>query len=162
LGANRRAAELTGIPARRYVLGAFVCSGVIVAGASVVLASRLQIGTVSTGPDYLLPVFVGALLGSTTIKPGRANAWGTVIAVMLLGIGIAGLQQMGGSYFIVPLFNGSTLILGVGLAGWASRRVRRARPVLREDRGDRPSARGVAPPTPTSIVEKHPARQPIP
>lgn len=133
LGANRRAAELTGIRARRYVIGVFVAAGVIVAAASVLLASRLQIGTVSTGPDFLLPVFVGALLGSTTIKPGRANAWGTVVAVLLLGIGIAGLQQLGGDYFIVPLFNGSTLIIGVGLAGYAARRVRRARPVVRSE-----------------------------
>jgi len=137
LGANRRAAELTGIPARRYVIGAFVASGVVVAAAGVLLASRLQIGTVSTGPDFLLPVFVGALLGSTTIKPGRANAWGTVVAVLLLGIGIAGLQQLGGDYFIVPLFNGSTLIIGVGLAGYAARRVRRVRPVLAH--GDAPT-----------------------
>ena len=142
LGANRRAAELTGIPSRRYVIGAFAASGVIVAAAGVLLASRLQIGTVSTGPDFLLPVFVGALLGSTTVKPGRANAWGTVIAVLLLGIGIAGLQQLGGDYFIVPLFNGSTLIIGVGLAGYAARRVQRTRNALR--------------PTPTAESEREP------
>ena len=127
LGGNRRAAELTGIPSRRYVIGAFMLSGTIVAFAGVILASRLRLGSVSTGPDYLLPVFVGAMLGSTTIKPGRPNAWGTVIAVALLSIGIAGFEQIGGGYFVTPLFNGSTLIVGVGVAGFASRRIRRPR-----------------------------------
>jgi ribose transport system permease protein len=128
LGGNRRAAELTGISSRRYVIGAFMASGAIVAVAGVVLASRLQIADVGNGPDYLLPTFVGAMLGSTTIKPGRPNPAGTIVAVLVLGIGIAGFQQIGGStYFIVPLFNGTTLVVGVGLAGYASRRVRRVR-----------------------------------
>jgi ribose transport system permease protein len=122
LGANRRAAELTGISSRRIILGTYVIGGVIVALAAVILASRLRTGSVSTGPDYLLPVFVGAILGSTTIIPGRPNAWGTVVAVLLLGIGIAGLQQLGAQFFVVPLFNGVTLILGVGLAAYSSGR----------------------------------------
>ncbi|MCU1415712.1 MAG: sugar transporter permease [Microbacteriaceae bacterium] len=132
LGSNRRASELTGISSRRVILGVFVAAGVIVAIAGVVLASSLRIGSVSTGPDYLLPVFVGAILGSTTIKPGRPNAWGTVVAVVLLGIGIAGLEQIGASFFVEPLFNGATLIVGVGVAGYASRRTRRVRRQLVE------------------------------
>lgn len=133
VGANRRAAELTGISSARIVLGVFAATGLIVAIAAVILGSSLRIGSVSTGPDYLLPVFVGAILGSTTIKPGRPNAWGTVVAVLVLGIGIAGLQQIGASFFVSPLFNGVTLILGVGLAGYASRRTRRARRVILTD-----------------------------
>jgi ribose transport system permease protein len=136
LGGNRRAAELSGIPARRYIIGAFMASGMIVAFAGVLLASRLQIGDVSNGPDFLLPIFVGAMLGSTTIKPGRANPAGTLVAVFVLGIGIAGFQQLGGStQFIVPLFNGVTLVAGVGLAGFAARRISRVRrpPTHREE-----------------------------
>ncbi len=127
IGGNRRAAELTGIRSRRFVIGAFVAAGALVSVAGVVLSSRLQIGDVGNGPDFLLPTFVGALLGSTTIKPGRANPWGTLVAVFVLGVGIAGFQQLGGSYFITPLFNGSTLIIGVGAAGYAARRIRKAR-----------------------------------
>lgn len=130
LGSNRRAAELAGIPTGRYVIGTFVVAGGITGLTGVVLASRLQLGDVSTGPDYLLPVFVGAMLGSTTIRQGRSNPLGTIVAVATLGIGIAGLQQLGGSYFVLPLFNGSTLIIGVGLAAFAGRRARRGRPGL--------------------------------
>jgi len=127
IGANRRAAELVGIPIDRYVTGAFVASGVITAFAGLVLASRLQVGQSNIGPEYLLPAFVGALLGATTIKPGRVNAWGTLIAVLVLAIGISGIQQMGASFFVEPLFNGLTLIVAVGLAGFAARRRLRAR-----------------------------------
>jgi len=126
VGSNRRAAELVGVRTRRYVIGAFMVSGFTTAFTGVVLASRLQVGQSSVGPEYLLPAFVGVLLGATTIKPGRVNALGTVVAVLILAIGIAGLQQLGGQFFVEPLFNGSTLIVAVGLAAYAARRRQQA------------------------------------
>jgi ribose transport system permease protein len=126
VGSNRRAAELVGVRTSRYVIGAFVVSGLTTSFAGVILASKLQVGQSSVGPEYLLPAFVGALLGATTIKPGRVNALGTVVAVLILAIGIAGLEQLGGEFFVAPLFNGSTLIVAVGLAAYAARRRQRA------------------------------------
>ena len=74
------------------------------------------------GQEFLLPAFVGALLGATTVKPGRVNVWGTVVAVLILAVGISGIQQMGGAFYVEPLFNGATLVIAVGMAGWAARR----------------------------------------
>lgn len=122
IGSNERAAELIGIPITRYVIGAFVASGIITAIAGIVLGAKLQVGQSNIGPEYLLPAFVGALLGSTTVRPGRVNVWGTIIAVLILAVGISGIQQMGASFFIEPLFNGLTLIVAVGLAGYFARR----------------------------------------
>lgn len=122
IGSNRRAAELIGIPSRRLVMGAFMVSGMVVALAGVILAARLQVAQSSVGPEFLLPAFVGALLGATTVKPGRVNAAGTIIAVLVLAVGIAGLQQLGNSFFVEPIFQGSALIISVGLAGFAARR----------------------------------------
>ena len=72
--------------------------------------------------DYLLPALVGAFLGTTTIKPGRVNVLGTIVGVMILAIGISGIQQLGGEFFIEPLFNGTTLVVAIALAGFAQRR----------------------------------------
>lgn len=122
IGANPRAATLNGIPSRRYVIGAFVASGLLGAIAGIVLAARLRIGQASVGLEYLLPALVGAFLGSTTIKPGRVNVWGTIIGVAILAVGISGIQQLGGEFFIEPLFNGVTLLVAIGLAGYAQRK----------------------------------------
>ncbi len=130
VGANPRAAELVGIPRRRIVIYAFVGSGVVTAFAGVLLAAQQQIGDPSAGNSYLLPAFVGALLGSTTIKPGRANAVGTLVAVAVLAIGLSGLQQEGAAFWVTPLFNGLTLLAAVGLAGFAARRRQRAGAVV--------------------------------
>jgi ribose transport system permease protein len=126
LGFNRRAAELSGISTRRVGILAFAASGLIVGIAAVLLAARLQVGNTSTGPDYLIPAFAGALLGKTTVKPGRPNVWGTVIAVFVLAIGITGLELYGGAFYVENLFDGTTLIVAVGTAGFVSRRRRTA------------------------------------
>ncbi|CAM5299991.1 ABC transporter permease [Streptomyces aurantiogriseus] len=126
IGSNARAADLVGIPTRRYGIYAFAGSGIVVGCAGVLLAAQQQIGNPSVGMDYLLPAFVGALLGSTAIKPGRANAAGTVVAVAVLAIGLAGIQQLGAEFWAMSLFNGGTLLLAVGLAGYSARRRLRA------------------------------------
>ncbi|MFM2365477.1 MAG: hypothetical protein RIR95_84, partial [Pseudomonadota bacterium] len=117
IGANQRAAELNGIPTRKFVVGAFVSSGLLTALTGVLLASKLRIGQASVGLEFLLPALVGAFLGSTTIKPGRVNVWGTIVGVMILAVGISGIQQFGGSFWVEPMFNGLTLLIAIGIAG---------------------------------------------
>jgi ribose transport system permease protein len=142
IGSNPRAAELSGIPKRRYVIFAFAASGLITASAGVVLGSKLQIGQANVGNEFLLPAFVGALLGSTAIRVGRVNVWGTLVAVAVLAVGISGIEQLGSSFFVEPLFNGTTLLIAVGLAGFAARR--RVRIGVREDERAMQSARELA------------------
>jgi len=122
IGANPKAAQLNGIAVRKHVMGAFVASGMLSGFAGVLLASKLQIGQASVGLEFLLPALVGAFLGSTTIRPGRVNVWGTLVGVAILAIGISGIQQFGGAFFVEPLFNGLTLLVSIGIAGWAQQR----------------------------------------
>ena len=122
IGANQRAAQLNGIPTRKYVIGAFMCSGTLTAITGVLLAAKLRIGQASVGLEFLLPALVGAFLGSTTIKPGRVNVWGTIVGVAILAVGISGIQQFGGSFWVEPMFNGVTLLVSIGIAGYAQRR----------------------------------------
>jgi ribose transport system permease protein len=122
IGANPKAAALNGIPVRKFVMGAFISSGTLTALAGVLLASKLRIGQASVGLEYLLPALVGAFLGSTTIKPGRVNVWGTIIGVVILAVGISGIQQFGGSFWVEPMFNGVTLLVAIGIAGYAQRK----------------------------------------
>ncbi|WP_367324950.1 ABC transporter permease [Streptomyces sp. HUAS ZL42] len=133
VGSNPRAAELVGIPIRKYTVCAFAASGLIVGFAGVLLAAQQQLGNPSVGLDYLLPAFVGALLGSTAIKPGRPNAPGTLVAVAVLAVGLTGIAQLGADFWTVPLFYGGTLLLAVGLAGYAARRRLRTGAVAARD-----------------------------
>ena len=122
IGASPKAAALNGIPVRKYVMGSFIASGLLTALAGVLLAAKLRIGQASVGLEFLLPALVGSFLGSTTIKPGRVNVWGTVIGIVILAVGISGIQQFGGSFWVEPMFNGVTLLIAIGIAGYAQRR----------------------------------------
>lgn len=126
IGSNARAAELSGLNVPRYVMGAFIGSGVLCALAGVLLASILRAATPSVGPEYLLPAFAGVLLGATSIKPGRVNVVGTVLAVLVLAFSFSGVQQLGAAFYVEYFFNGGILILAVSLSVYAAIRRRKA------------------------------------
>lgn len=123
VGANPRAAELMGIKRSRYIYGAMITSGMVTAVAGFLLAAR-QMGNVQSniGSDFLLPALTAAFIGSTTIRPGRVNALGTVVGIFIAVIGISGLLQIfPGNFFLTPLFNGLTLVAAITIASVASR-----------------------------------------
>ncbi|MBH2730952.1 ABC transporter permease [Serratia marcescens] len=122
VGGNPAAARLNGISVNRFTIGAFIASSVLTGFSGVLIAAEQGVGQANVGMDYLLPALVGAFLGSTTIRPGRVNVWGTVVGIAILAIGIAGIQQFGGEFWVEPLFNGATLLLSITLAGYAQRR----------------------------------------
>lgn len=122
-GANPDAARLSGVRIRRFRFWSLVSCSTIAAVAGVMLASSLNSVSQTVGPEYLLPAFSAAFLGTTQIKPGRFNVWGTIVAILLLGTGIQGLQLAGGDIWITNIFFGAALILALS----TSLIVRRAR-----------------------------------
>lgn len=122
VGGNPTAARLNGINIKKYTIVPFIVSSVITAFTGVLISAQQGVGQASVGMDYLLPALVGAFLGSTTIRPGRINVWGTVVGIAILAIGISGIQQFGGAFWVEPLFNGATLLLSITIAGYAQRK----------------------------------------
>lgn len=154
VGANPAAARLTGIPRRRYVVGAMVASGVLTAVAGILLSSsQAGVAQSNIGSEYLLPALAAAFLGSTTIKPGRVNALGTILGVSIATIGISGLQQLlPGQFYLEPLFNGLTLVAAITIASLASRRR-----VARAEAQPAKAAQPASPhdPSPTDALPQH-------
>lgn len=116
-GANPEASRLAGVPTRRYVFSTLVVCGLGASVAGVLLSAQTVSISAQLGPAYLLPAYAAAFLGSTQIKPGRFNIWGTVLALAMLGTGIAGLQLVGGeALYVGDYFNGGALLVAVGAA----------------------------------------------
>lgn len=125
IGVGRETVRLAGIPTARLRVLAFTISGAMAGVAGVLQTATVGAAHPDAGPDFLLPAFAAAFLGATTIKPGRFNVLGTIVALFLLAIGIAGLQQLGAPFWVAPVFNGGALLVAVGLA--ATRRLRGSR-----------------------------------
>ncbi len=139
IGGNRQAALLSGIKVDRLIIASFVGSAVLAGFAGVMISSRLGSAQPGLGPQFLLPAFAAAFLGATTIRPGRFNLVGTVVAVYTLAFAITGLQQSGVPSWFEYVFNGIALIVAVGLSNQVvqlrQRRARRRRLRAFSDRG---------------------------
>lgn len=112
-GANRDAARLAGIRTKRLTFWAMVTCGLIASLAGALLASNLNAVNETLGPQYLLPAYAAAFLGTTQFKLGRFNVWGTILAVFIIGVGIQGLQLGGANIWVTNIFSGAALILAV-------------------------------------------------
>lgn len=128
VGRGRSVSRLSGVRVDRVRLGAMVASGGISALAGVLYAGTSGEADPSSAQALLLPAFAAAFLGSTAIKPGRFNPWGSFIAVYFLVTGITGLQLQGIAAFVQQLFYGTALVAAVAL-----RQILRRRAVLEEE-----------------------------
>ena len=75
---------------------------------------------------------------------GRVNIWGTIFGVLILAVGISGIQQLGGAFFVEPLFNGTTLVISIALAAFAQRQRSVVRPTRALNRGAKEIPKGSA------------------
>ena len=117
-GGSEQVARLVGIRVGLLKTMAFVIAGMLAA-----LAGSLQLGLSGAanptfGSNLLLPAFAAVFLGSTTVRPGFFNVWGTILAIILLAVGFSGLSLAGAPFWMEPVFDGAALIVGVLLSRW--------------------------------------------
>lgn len=124
VNANRVVARLAGIHVDRVRMGGLIMTAVLAGIAGIILAGQNGAANPQAGSYYLLPAFAGAFLGSTTIKPGTFNAFGTWVAVYFLITGITGLVYLGFAGWPEQVFYGASLLVAVSLGVLARRRRR--------------------------------------
>ncbi|GAA1851802.1 ABC transporter permease [Pseudonocardia ailaonensis] len=116
-GFNREAARLAGVKTARIQASALVASAFLAGLTGIVITAQLGAGSPTGGNSYLLPAFAGVFVGATQIRPGRFNAWGTVLAVILLGTLTIGLALATVPQWAQQLATGLVLIAALVIAG---------------------------------------------
>lgn len=116
VGGNPAAARLAGIDVDRIKILGFVLSGTCAALVGVLLASRLGSGTTSAGDGYLLTAFASVFLGSATLRDGEFHIFGTFVGALIIAFGFNGLNIFGAPTWSQYVFQGSILIIAVGLS----------------------------------------------
>jgi ribose transport system permease protein len=114
VGFNERAARLSGVKTRHLRFASLLVSGIVVGIGGVLLTSQVSAGSPDIGPPYLLNAFAAAFLGATQLG-GRFNAWGTVVAVLLLGTGDTGLNLVAAPTWVPSMFSGLVLLAALVL-----------------------------------------------
>ena len=120
-GFNPNAARLADIRVNKLRYCSLLTSAGLAGFGGVMLASSLAAGSPSAGTSYLLPAFATVFVGATIFKQGRFNAWGTIVAVIMLGTGTVGLGLVAAPLWAADMFTGVVLIAALGASVYQTR-----------------------------------------
>jgi ribose transport system permease protein len=124
VGGNPVAARLSGVRVERVRVVVLVIAGACAAVAGVLLASVSGSAAVDGGDSYLLSAYAAAFFGSAVLREGQFHIVGTLVGVLTVAVGFNAIALIGLNASWQYLFQGSLLILGVGVATFARRRAR--------------------------------------
>ncbi|MFC9843227.1 ABC transporter permease [Streptomyces sp. NPDC060223] len=112
-GANPAAAELSGIPTARRVITAHMLSGLLAALAGFMAAVSTGTFRASIGDDFMLPSFLGAVLGGTLLTGGVVSVIGALLGTSLVGVIRKGLDLLGVGLESLNIYLGCVLLLAL-------------------------------------------------
>ena len=122
LGSNRSAARLVGIRTKLMIGTTFVVGGAICGAGGILQVAQSGSADPNLANTLLLPALAAAFLSAASIRPGRYNVGGVLVAVYFLAVLNSGLNLAGAAEFVSDFVNGTALIVGVGLAVRLGRR----------------------------------------
>jgi ribose transport system permease protein len=125
-GANRHAAELSGIPTARIVMMVFAFAGLMAGLAGLMNVGRLGSAQPDAGTELLLPAIAAVVLGGTSLFGGRGGIGYTLIGLLLYGVIDNGLDQLDIDPYIKPFVRGLLFLTAIGLNVLMLRIARRA------------------------------------
>jgi ribose transport system permease protein len=118
-GARTSAAELSGVRVRRVIILCHMLAGALAGVAGLMLVARNGAAIPSMagqlGQDWLLPAFLGPVLGGTLLSGGFASPVGTLLGSFLLTLLTNGLLLLQIGEFWVEAVLGGLLLVAVVL-----------------------------------------------
>lgn len=112
-GSNPHGAALLGLPGRSLVIIGFLASGLLSAGAGVVLAISLNSASPVVGGDLLLLSIAACLIGGSRLEGGTGSVVGTVLALLALLALQTGMDLVGVSSYWQQVVRGSVLLVAL-------------------------------------------------
>ena len=124
IGGNEKAALYAGIKTARYVVLAYVISGICAAIAGIVFTARLKSVDAPLASGYELTAIAIAVIGGTALSGGVGSPWRTLLGSVAFAAGLNLLAIWGIGTWYQNLAIGVVLILSVGLSKTSRNRLR--------------------------------------
>ena len=124
VGANERAARVSGVNVPRVVLAAYGLSGLLCAIAAIMNASYELNVNAGFGSDWLLPSFITAVLGGVALTGGEVSVVGILLAALFYDSLQSGLTIINVPSYWIELPQGCVLLAAVLLDQMRRRRAR--------------------------------------
>lgn len=115
IGANEKAAMLSGIHVNRVRIIAYALTGVLAAFAGVLLASRLMSGTPTAGNGIELQVLAAAVIGGASLRGGEGTILGAFLGVVFVALINNTMTMLAVSIYWQMIVIGSVLVAAVAL-----------------------------------------------
>ena len=111
IGGNPTAAELSGIPVRRYKTMVYTFSGLMAGIAGILFLARANSAQAVDTIGYEFDSIVAVVVGGTSLMGGKGGVAQTLLGVVLLAAVRNGLNMMGASIYLQLVAVGVILIL---------------------------------------------------
>ncbi|MCV0426985.1 MAG: ABC transporter permease [Roseibium sp.] len=115
IGANEKAAMLSGIAVNRVRIIAYILTGVLAALAGVLLASRLMSGTPTAGNALELQVLAAAVIGGASLRGGEGTILGAFLGVVFVALINNAMTMLAVSIYWQMIVIGAVLVCAVAL-----------------------------------------------
>jgi ribose transport system permease protein len=86
IGANPKAALLSGIQVERMQIFAFALMGLLAGLAGMAFAARVSTATSTSGDGAELRIITAVILGGASLSGGRGTVWGTLAGVLFISL----------------------------------------------------------------------------
>lgn len=111
VGANRKAAEIAGVPVRRVIVLVFVLSSLCATVGAVLYSARLEAGRPTLGEGtFLLDVIGATVIGGTSLFGGKGKVLWTVFGVLFFVLLSNTLNLMNLSTFHIDMVKGAVIL----------------------------------------------------
>ncbi len=115
VGGNPEAARLSGIPVKKYKILAYFLSSLFAGLGGILLTARVGSAQANAGGQYLMPSVAACFIGFSVAGAGKANALGTLVGAVLVGVLDNGLIMMGVKYYLLNIIKGAVLAVALAL-----------------------------------------------
>ena len=115
IGANEKAAMLSGIHVTRVRIILYALTGVLAALAGVLLASRLMSGTPTAGSGIELQVLAAAVIGGASLRGGEGTILGAFLGVVFVALINNTMTMQAVSIYWQMIVIGGVLVSAVAL-----------------------------------------------
>jgi ribose transport system permease protein len=114
VGANRRNAEISGIPILWVEFGGYLLSGLLAGAAAILLTARLDSAGAAMGSDVVfLDVVAGAVIGGVSIYGGRGSVVGAALGAVFITVVGNGMNLLGFDYFTATVLKGVIILVAL-------------------------------------------------